>query len=264
VKILKYITCIMLCAIISVSAQDIPKFNVEQEFVQDHAGILTSEQRDKLNVTLKAHEQATSNEIIVHIIKSLEGLDVQEYVAGVFEKWKPGKKEKDNGVIVFFSLQEKRMNKRIHVGYGLEGSLNDAKCGRILDKQMIPLLNEGKYAESVDATVTRIIEEVNGEYEGEGGKVKYVTTFGPFALPLILAAIFCLFHRVAGGFAGSIGYFCVGWWKFGLLAGIGLGFVGFFVGLIALEMCRFGLSAVASGAFSGGSGGSAGGGGASR
>ena len=48
----------------------------------------------------------------------------------VFEAWKLGQKGKDNGVLVVVVPDDRRM--RIEVGYGLEGTLTDARAGRII------------------------------------------------------------------------------------------------------------------------------------
>ena len=48
----------------------------------------------------------------------------------VFEAWKLGQKDKDNGILIVVVPNDRRM--RIEVGYGLEATLTDAMAGRII------------------------------------------------------------------------------------------------------------------------------------
>ena len=44
--------------------------------------------------------------------------------------------DKDNGLLLLIALAERRL--RIEVGYGLEGVLTDAFCGRVIDNTIVP------------------------------------------------------------------------------------------------------------------------------
>ena len=46
----------------------------------------------------------------------------------------------------------------------MEGILNDAKCGRILDQYFVPYREENKYTEATDYTVRAIITILSEEY----------------------------------------------------------------------------------------------------
>ncbi len=59
-------------------------------------------------------------------VKSLEGDDIDDYAVRLFEKWKIGKKGKDNGVLFLVALDERKM--RIEVGYGLGTGYNRRAC----------------------------------------------------------------------------------------------------------------------------------------
>jgi len=97
------------------SAQ-IPK---PQGFVNDYAEIIPIEIEKKLSDLILELEQKTSAEIAVLTIKSTEGEPIFDYAMQVAESWRPGKKEKDNGVLMVVSVQERRMH--ILVGYGAGG-----------------------------------------------------------------------------------------------------------------------------------------------
>jgi uncharacterized protein len=62
-------------------------------------------------------------QMVVLTVRSLEGLEVEPFALAVVEKWKLGKKGRDDGLLLIIAPQERKM--RFEVGYGLEGDLTD-------------------------------------------------------------------------------------------------------------------------------------------
>jgi len=83
--------------------------------VVDNAEILKPATRERLAATLKAHETATGDQIAVLTIPTINDMSVEEYATKVFENWKLGTKEKNNGVLVVVVPNDHKM--RIEVGY---------------------------------------------------------------------------------------------------------------------------------------------------
>lgn len=77
-----------------------------------------------------------------------------EYAQMLFDKWKIGKKGKDNGVIVLLAVRERRW--RIQTGYGVEGILTDALCSRIGRNEIVPYFKQGEYAQGLYSGVLAI------------------------------------------------------------------------------------------------------------
>ena len=98
--------------------------------VVDNAEILKPATREKITAALKAHEQASGDQIAVLTVPTIGGESIEEYAVKVFENWKLGQKGKDNGVLMIVAPQDRKM--RIEVGYGLEGTLTDAAASRII------------------------------------------------------------------------------------------------------------------------------------
>lgn len=128
--------------------------------IVDQAGILSVPARDRISAMLKAHEDATSNQIVVLTVATLGGDSVEDYAIRVFEDWKPGQRDKDNGVLVLVVPQDRRM--RIEVGYGLEDTLTDAASGRVIRDLMTPRFREANYDVGIEAGVTGIIQILEG------------------------------------------------------------------------------------------------------
>lgn len=129
--------------------------------VVDNAEVLKPETRKRLSETLRRHEQATTQQVAVLTVPTLDGESVEEYAVRVFEAWKLGQKGQDNGVLVIVAPQDRRM--RIEVGYGLEGTLPDATAARIVRNVMTPRFKEGDFDGGIAQGVEAIIARLEGK-----------------------------------------------------------------------------------------------------
>ena len=123
--------------------------------VNDNAEILSEATRQALTERLKAHEEKTTNQVVVLTVPSLEGESIEGYAETVFKAWKLGQKGKDNGILVVVAPNDRRM--RIEVGYGLEGTLPDVVAGRIIRNVMTPRFKTGDYNGGVEAGVNAVL-----------------------------------------------------------------------------------------------------------
>ena len=125
-------------------AQNVPR---PIGWVNDFANVIDKGNADKLSSLIEEVEQKTTTEIAVVTINSIAPYGEKEYARVLFDSWKPGKKGKDNGVLVFLAVKEKRW--RIETGYGVEGILPDGLCGEIGRNYMTPYFKEGNYGEGL-------------------------------------------------------------------------------------------------------------------
>lgn len=126
------------------SALDIP--NYQDKYVNDFAGIFTGEQIGSLRTILSNIDQNTTAEEVVVTIKDCGG-DYDGFAMQLVEKWKIGKADKDNGLLVLYCQTEKKLI--VKTGYGIEGILPDSKVGRMLDEFYVPLRDTGKISEGI-------------------------------------------------------------------------------------------------------------------
>jgi uncharacterized protein len=140
-----------------VRAADVPYLSGR---VVDEAEILSQATRDRLTAVLKAHEDATTNQIAVLTVPTIGGESVEDYAARVFAAWKLGQKGKDNGVLVVIVPQDRKM--RIEVGYGLEGTLTDVAASRIIRGLMTPQFRAGNYDQGTLDGTTAVIAQLEG------------------------------------------------------------------------------------------------------
>jgi uncharacterized protein len=139
-----FLTLIFLFLPFSNYAQNAPQ---PVGWVNDFANCIDKGNADKLSSLIEEVEQKTSTEIAVVTINSIAPHDEKEYARLLFDNWKPGKKGKDNGVLVLLAVKERRW--RIETGYGVEGILPDGLCGEIGRNYMVPYFKEGNYGEGL-------------------------------------------------------------------------------------------------------------------
>ena len=128
--------------------------------VVDQAEILSAPARGRIGDMLQAHEQDTGNQIAILTVNGIGAESIEDFALRVFESWKLGSREKDNGVLIVVAPQEHRM--RIEVGYGLEGTLTDVAADRIIRNLMTPRFREGNYDVGVEAGATAVIQILEG------------------------------------------------------------------------------------------------------
>jgi len=129
--------------------------------VVDGAALLTPEQRQALSEKLKAHEDKTSDQVVVATVRTLGGLSVEDYANRLFRTWGLGQKKTNNGVLLLVAPNDRKM--RIEVGYGLEGALTDALSKVILATAVAPRFKAGDWNGGLDAGVEAILSVLSGD-----------------------------------------------------------------------------------------------------
>jgi len=135
-----------------------------QGYVNDYAGVLKPQERARLEDIAAALKSATGAELAIVVMPSIAPYDDFTYALAVFDKWKLGEKGRDNGLLVFLALQERRI--RILTGYGLEGILPDGKLGRFRDAYLVPYLRQGKVGEGL-VNISLVLAQTIAEAEGK-------------------------------------------------------------------------------------------------
>ena len=130
--------------------------------VVDTANLLTQSQKETLTTVLKKQEEKTSNQIVVVTLNSLDGYEIAEYSYQLGRYWGIGQKDKDNGILLVISLNDRKL--RIEVGYGLEGALTDKISYEIIEYTLKPKFRQNQYYEGIYKAVNKIILAIKGEY----------------------------------------------------------------------------------------------------
>lgn len=142
---------ILFYLILQVSA--VPKI---EPYVNDFAHLLTSDEIAQLNLQADAIEQNTTYEIAIVTIQNTEGQDRIEYANKIGDENGVGKKGKDNGVVVLWSVED---GGAIATGRFSESILNDAKVVRI-GKAARPYFNNKQYYQAFSYILTQLGTEI--------------------------------------------------------------------------------------------------------
>jgi uncharacterized protein len=246
------LACVLpaVLALAAVCVQAAPSVRVRlpeapPRFLYDEPGLLSRDERAAVEDSLMRFDRE-GIEIGVAIFSTIHGDPIEDVAIALAEKWRPGRADRDNGLLLVIALEERAM--RIEVGYGLEGVIPDAVAGRIIQHDMTPAFREGRFGDGVRLAVSHLAMAARGEAIPEPEQVS-LPDWLPLVFILLMVAVMILARR-ASRRARTLGRGVrrTSWWGPGGFGGFGGG--GFGGG---------------GGSFGGGSfgGGSFGGGGAS-
>ena len=154
IKRLLWVTGLLLLLLMP-ATQAAPTFPALTGRVVDQAKLLSPTVRLRLSQILAAHEAATTNQVVVVTVNSLQGYAIEQYGVDLGRHWGIGQKDKNNGVLLIVAPNERKV--RIEVGYGLEGTLTDALSSQIIHQQILPHFRNRNTQQGIIAGATSIV-----------------------------------------------------------------------------------------------------------
>lgn len=177
--------------------KDIPERPNPPRLVNDFAGLLSAQDRAKLEHKLVAFNDSTSTQIAVVIVKSLNNYEINDYATRLFETWGIGQKGKNNGILVLVKTktQEEKGKVYITTGYGVESFVTDALSERIVEKEIIPSFRDKNYFEGLDKATNTLMSLVKGQFTADqymkkGHKKQSNYPIAAIVIIIILAVVF--------------------------------------------------------------------------
>ena len=182
--------------------------------VIDEARILSASDKQAIETKLRSLNDRGLAQAAVVIVPTTNGEDIFDYSMKVADRWKLGKKDTDQGLLMVVAVNDRKMY--ILTGYGLEGTIPDAAAKRIISDDITPRFKQGDYAGGITAGINRIEERLttdpailkqadanrvntnsNAQSNQEGGIPLIFLGFFGFVAGMILTSIL-------GRFFGSI------------------------------------------------------------
>ncbi|MGN0148780.1 MAG: TPM domain-containing protein [Clostridia bacterium] len=185
---------------------DVPQ-HTSEFFVNDFANVLDSETEKYIFETGKTYNNSGGTQIVVLTMESIGGESIEEFSVKTAREWGIGDKDKDNGVLILLVMDSREI--RIEVGYGLEGVLNDGKCGRFI-RNASDMLSSGDYSGGIKQIYNDIIGELENPTPDEDDGDDFVYEA---AAIIILIILLILWSRIkwrggrGGGYYGGRGGF---------------------------------------------------------
>lgn len=259
--------------------------------VIDEAKILSASDKQAIETKLRSLNDRGLAQAAVVIVPTTNGEDIFDYSMKVADRWKLGKKDTDQGLLMVVAVNDRKMY--ILTGYGLEGTIPDAVAKRIINDDITPRFKQGDYAGGIIAGINRIEERLtadpailkqadanrvntnsNAQSNQEGGTPLIFLGFFGFVAGMILTSIL---GRFFGSMATAGGIVTLGTiFGAGLLGSMFVAFIVFLFllfrgggggrggrgggGVVFLPGGGFGGGGFGGGGFGGGGGGFGGGG----
>lgn len=194
-KLLFIILFLSVSSFATANVQEVPNLHAR---VTDPTGLLSAGQRSHIEQLLQVLEQSKGSQVAVLIVSTTQPEAIEEYSMRVVEKWKVGRKNIDDGVLLLIARQDRKI--RIEVGYGLEGAIPDITAGRIINEYITPEFRRGDFYGGILAGVSQITNLINGESlpapttsqgasEGDPGVILPFMIFGSSFLSMFLVPL---------------------------------------------------------------------------
>ena len=154
----------VLCATLCFSAQfalayvSVPTLVTH---VTDTTSTLNEQQKKALEDKLRALEERKGAQLLILIVPSTDPEEIEQYATRVFDAWKIGRKNVDDGALLLWAKNDRRI--RIEVGRGLEGPIPDVLASRIINDTMRPLFRNEAWFEGLDKATDQLAGLIDGE-----------------------------------------------------------------------------------------------------
>ncbi len=271
-RFLRGIAALLLLGPVLAGAEAVKDLAKPTSYVDDLAGVIDGASKAQMEALGAEVERETHATIVILTIHSLDGEDIETFATQLEDKWKVGPAGTDRGVLMIFAINDRK--RRIEVGYGLEGVLNDAKVGDI-GRTMVAGLRQGDYGGAILTGEQAIAQDIAADAnvtltplqqpapQRQAARSNGGSGFGWLPLVVILIFLFFIFRGGRGGRGGGGGGGGLMWFLLGNMLGGSRGRGGDFGGGGGGGGFGGGGGGGDDGGFSGGFGGGSGGGGAS-
>jgi uncharacterized protein len=130
-------------------------------FVSDGGGVLSPEYRALIDGVCRELQAKTTVELAVVTVGDLGGLAIEEFAEKVFRRFGIGAAGKDNGLLLLCSRDDRLV--RLEVGYGLEGDIPDALASRLLEREALAQLRDGRFGRGLFLAARDIAVQAAGD-----------------------------------------------------------------------------------------------------
>tara|TARA_R110002126_G_scaffold72364_1_gene180873 strand:+ start:27624 stop:28703 length:1080 start_codon:yes stop_codon:yes gene_type:complete len=162
----KFLVCLAVLFSLNLFSQgyQIPEKPKFQTSVYDYVNLLSASQKSNLESKLVRYSDTTSTQIVIAIIASTEGENINYLAANWGEKWGIGDAEKDNGILILLAKDDRKI--AIQNGKGVEYLMTDFLSKRIIERVITPEFKKGDYYKGLDKGSDYIFRTLQGEFKG--------------------------------------------------------------------------------------------------
>ena len=155
-----YTACLLLWPTIFATTTSVPHYPVPiNKYISDYVGTLQQNDTLSLASKLSDFEHRTGVECTVVIIDSVNNYaptaSLESFATNLFNTWGIGDRNKNNGILLLVSLQDRKVRIELGAGYGAK---HEKAAANIINNAMLPLFKQGKTKEAIMAGCDAIIK----------------------------------------------------------------------------------------------------------
>lgn len=139
-----------------------PQVPANDGWVTDLAGLLAPAEERELEVLAESYRTGSTHEVALLSVPDLGGRTIEELALATARAWRIGDRETSAGALLVVAKSERAL--RIEVGRGLEGTLTDATCGRIIRDVIVPEFRAGRFYPGLRRGIEAIHAAAGGDY----------------------------------------------------------------------------------------------------
>ena len=132
-----------------------PNIADRTQYVADPASLVSHGAISSANAALWNLRQKTGVEVAIVVVPNTGDFTAEDFATKLFDDWKIGKRDKDNGVLVLIIPDQREA--RIATGYGVEGVITDISALRIIERSIKPYMKEN----NLDGAVMAVSQDIS-------------------------------------------------------------------------------------------------------
>ena len=166
---MKKIILILLLNFAFLNANITQLFPKQEGNIIDQENLLSQNVKNDINFILQDHQKRKSNQIIVVILKSLDGYKIEDYANQLKKYWNV----EDKNVLVLISMQEKQIE--INVSNELKNRVTSDILNEIIEYTIKPNFKAKQYELGTLKAINEIILALQYEYIPKTNKINFST-----------------------------------------------------------------------------------------
>lgn len=154
------------------SPSDIKNPNISDRriYVADPENLVGEAAKAQANSILWNLRRQTGAEVVLVVVPNTGNYSREEFATRIFEEWKVGKSDKDNGVVILIVPDQREA--WIATGYGIEGIIPDIAAAKIINRSVVPYMKQGDLDGAVKAVTTDVANVLSDPVAAEELKSK--------------------------------------------------------------------------------------------
>jgi uncharacterized protein len=143
------------------SVAKIPDPMLHGHYVSNPHQLISPAAEQALNLLLDSLDRSGRAQVAVVLLKTIGNKVPKDVAHEIFRTWRPGDREKNNGLVVLLVNDQRRIE--FETGYGLEGDLPDVVCFRIQQHIMLPYFKQQDYDNGMLQGLQAVVTVLRGE-----------------------------------------------------------------------------------------------------